>query len=245
MFLDPFIFFIICFHIVRVAFELLVHRSLAHNHYIMSKKLQNIFRFLLWLLSGLSFPKWNQRIVAMHRKHHIYSDQPNDPTSPNHFSFLQMFDYNHYEPNRPYYISPEEMELYAPDIVPYDDWIEINLYQKYTKLGLTFLWLVYILLFGIGGLVLGAIHRFFISEILILTSHYMTHKIGFRYVNLGTTNKALIVFPIGILLGGEELHANHHKSPSKLNLANRWFEFDIGYWYAKLFIKLGVMKVKN
>jgi stearoyl-CoA desaturase (delta-9 desaturase) len=245
MLLNAFLFFLICFHINRVSFEILVHRSISHNHYIVGKKLEHVFRFFLWLLSGLPFPGWTKHIIAMHRKHHLTADLKEDPTSPHHRKFFQMFDYKHKDPNRPYYVSEEDKKKYASDIEIYDDWLEINLYQKYTKLGLTILWIVYTLLFGIWGFIIGAIHRFLISEISILLSHYITHKVGFRYVNLGPVDKALIVFPIGIFLAGEELHANHHKCPGQLNLANRWFEFDIGYWYAKLFIGLGLLKIKQ
>ena len=245
MFLAAFIFFLICFHILWVAFELLVHRSIMHNHYIVNEKLEHAFRFFLWLTMGLAFDNWAQHLTAQHRKHHLFSDTKQDPFSPYNYNFFQIFDYKHNEPGRPFYISPDDVKKYASDVKVYDGWIETNLYQKYPKLGLTILWIIYTLLFGIGGFVIGAIHRFLITEIIILIANYGTHKIGFRYVDLGPGDKAVNIFPIGILLAGEELHANHHKYPGKINYAIRWFEFDSGYWYAKLFIRLGLMKIKE
>ena len=244
MFLAAFISFLICFHILWVSFQLLVHRSMMHGHYvIVNKKLENTLRFLLWLTMGLGFNNWAQHLTAQHRKHHLFTDTKDDPNSVAGVNFFQMFDYKHNEPGRLFYISPEDVKKYASDVKVYDGWVELNLYQKYPTLGLTILWIIYTLLFGIGGFVVGAVHRFLITEIIILIANYGTHNIGFRYVELPPGDRAVIMFPIAILLAGEELHANHHKYPKKLNYAIRWFEFDSGYWYAKIFVRLGLMKV--
>jgi len=243
MFLDAFLFFLLLFHIMWVAFELLIHRSLIHNQFTLDDRLKAVFRFILWFTYGLAFKKWESHLTAQHRLHHLFSDQPNDPYSPNNYKFLEMFDYKHNTPGRPYYVSPEDLKKYSADIKNDHSSLEINFYQKYPRMGLSILWLIYILLFGLAGLVLGAIHRFFINEIIIIVANYATHRIGFKYAQRAVSDDAVIIFPIGILMAGEELHTNHHQHPNKINYAIRWFEFDIGYWYIKFFELLNLIKI--
>jgi stearoyl-CoA desaturase (delta-9 desaturase) len=247
MFLEAFLFFLLTYHILWTAFQLLLHRGLIHQQFIVDRRLKVVLRFLLWLLQGLAFKNWESHITAQHRKHHLFADQKEDPFSPSNYKFLQMFDYKHNSPGRPYYISPLDVQKYAADIKDDHSNLEINFYQKYPKLGLSILWIIYILLFGIAGLVVGAIHRFLITEIIIFTANYGTHKIGFRYANpkTSTSDDAVIMFPIGILLAGEELHSNHHRYPNKVNYAVRWFEFDICYWYIKFFELFKLIKITS
>lgn len=245
MILSSILFFIFCYHLLWASFELLVHRSLMHGHYIINKKLAIVLRFMVWLLMGLAFKNWQQHLCAQHRKHHRFSDQEGDPFSPHVQSFKELFDYKHNEPGKPRYVSPEDLVMYAPEIKNDTSKLEIEFYQKYPKLGLNIMWAIYIVLFGLPGLFVGAIHRFLILEIIILNADWGTHKLGFRYVKLPYPDKAVNMFPIGILMAGEELHANHHLDPNKLNYALRWFEFDLGYWYARFFIFLNLMQVKH
>ena len=245
MILNSILFFILCYHLLWASFELLVHRSLMHGHYTIDKRLYAVLRFNVWLLMGLAFKNWEQHLCALHRKHHRFSDQPEDPVSPHCQTFRQLFDYKHNDPKKPRYIGPEDLAKYAPEVNSDNSNLEINFYQRYPKFGLTLMWALYTVLFGIPGFIVGAIHRFLITEIILLNADWGTHKIGFRYVKLPYPDKAVNLFPIGILMAGEELHANHHLEPSRLNYAMRWFEFDLGFWYARLFIFLGLMQVKK
>jgi stearoyl-CoA desaturase (Delta-9 desaturase) len=243
MFLNAFLFFLLTYHILWVAFQLLIHRGLIHQQFIVDYRLRVVLRFILWLMYGLAFKNWESHITAQHRLHHLFSDQEKDPYSPNNYKFLEMFDYNHMSPGRPYYTSPEDIKKYSRDIKDDNSNLEINFYQKYPKLGLNILWGIYILLFGFAGLIIGAIHRFFINEIVIITANYATHRVGFKYAQRSDGDDAVIVFPIGILMAGEELHTNHHQYPNKINYAVRWFEFDICYWYIKFFELLKLIKL--
>jgi len=244
MVINSILFFLLCYHLLWATFSLLVHRSIIHKQYVIDKNLAIVFRFILWVVMGLAYQNWQQHLCALHRKHHRFSDQKEDPCSPHLQSLRELLDYKHNDPNKPRFIGPKDLATYAPEIKTDTSQIE-QFYQKHPTLGLTILWGIYTLLFGISGFIIGAIHRFFITDIVILTADWGTHKLGFRYVKLPNSGKAVNMFPIGILLAGEELHANHHLNPNRLNLAMKWFEFDLGYWYVRFFAMLGLMRINT
>jgi stearoyl-CoA desaturase (delta-9 desaturase) len=231
-------------HIYWLSFRIFFHSGAAHKHWTLDPKLEHVFRFCLWLTNSLSFPNWVQHLVAQHQAHHVHSDTENDLISPHVFSLKQLLTCKKVVPGGPFYVKPDDLIQYGSDIKSYDDWIERNLYQKYRNLGLNILWIIYTLLFGIPGFFVGAFHRFFIIQFNIWISLYLYHKVGYSDKNYQGTNKAKNLFPIGILLAGEELHFNHHVNPARQNFAIRWYEFDIGYWYARLFRLLGLIKFK-
>jgi len=244
--LNTLLFYILIFHILWASFAILIHRSKMHRHYDLHPVLEHILRFLIWITYGFYYKNWCSEMVAQHRKHHKISDswtnyREYDPVSPHIFTLRQLMDFSKIGPGTQLYTSPIDILKYAKDTKDYNDWIENNLYLKYPKVGLVIIWIISTLLFGLPGFIIGGIWRFFNIQIITLTASSL-HVIGYRTSSpLVTTDKSVNLFPIGILLAGEELHANHHDDGGKLNYANHWWEFDLGYWYAIIFSKLGLL----
>jgi fatty-acid desaturase len=188
---------------------------------------------------------WQQHYAAKHRKHHRYSDDKNDPHSPHFYTVAQMLDVAHSDPNRANYISLEEIQQYAPDIKTVDDWIERNLYLKYRKLGMQLFVILFTVLFGIPGLIVGLINYYLMPAVFILMGNWVTHKIGFTYPWNTKKDRSKIVLPWGILAGGEELHAHHHDDASKPYFHRHWWEIDPGWIYARIFIFFRLMRLTN
>jgi len=233
--------FLILQHFRWVVFSIYVHRGLGHHMFEFSPVLSHIFRFYLWFAMKFTWPNWMQYYAAQHRKHHRYSDIPGDPHSPYLLKFKELL-YDFDKPNSSYALSLEEIQQYAPDIKTPDDWMQKNVYGSYPKLGLAIYWLLGTLFFGWFGFVVGLITYLFMDQIGIILSNWVMHKVGFSYATRTETgDRSKIVFPFGIIMGGEALHARHHNDPSNPNFAHRWWEFDTGYWYCRLFIALGLM----
>jgi stearoyl-CoA desaturase (delta-9 desaturase) len=236
-----FAFYVMIFHSVAVTHSLYLHRTLAHNMFKLSKPLEYFFRVVLWLV--MSQPKthdWAQFYAAMHRKHHATSDTAEDPHSPHHQTFKQMC--------RLKYMSHEDLIKYAPDVRTPNDWIQKVLHEKYRYAGPLVLLLLTLWLFGVGAVVAYFIIRKITSgrRLDAFLGNYANHKFGFRYAgNRVKHDRSTILFPIGILLAGEELHANHHNNSKSPNFRLRWFEFDMGYVYAVILSKFKLLTIND
>jgi stearoyl-CoA desaturase (delta-9 desaturase) len=253
-------------HIGMVITSLYFHRGVAHGQLIFSPVLEHIFRFFGWI-NGWDWPNLHQSYVAQHRKHHLYSDSEKDPHSPYNRGIQGILDFKHTDPSRGYYLSPEEVEFYAPDIKTPNDWIQRNIYDRARvklclldwnqkshwfdlNLSFVFLFLIFWPFVGaIGAVGLVFFHHLILQRyIVVFVNNYMFHKgiFGFNYVkeHVGQ-DKSRILFPIGILFAGEELHVNHHNQPWNPKLKRRWFEFDIGWIYIQLFAFFKLLKIKS
>jgi stearoyl-CoA desaturase (delta-9 desaturase) len=237
--------FLVIQHFRSVVFTIFVHRGLGHRMFTFNPILTHIFRFYLWFTMAYSWRNWMQIWVAEHGKHHRYSDLPGDPHSPYQLTFKQLlFDFN--KPGSSHALTPAELQLYASDIQSPTDWVERNIYWRHPKLGLLILWIAGTVLFGWFGFIIGIITYFYITQILILLSNWIQHKIGFSYAtHLETGDRSKITCPIGIIMAGESLHARHHNNPGNPNFGQRWWEIDTGWWYCKLLIATGLMKLNN
>ena len=233
-----FVFYFVMFHLSGMAFSLYVHRTIGHGYFVVSKPLEYVFRFILWT-GGKLGPRWAETYAARHRKHHSTSDSVNDPHSPYQITFKEMC--KHWEP------TDEDIKKYCPEIKTPDDWMQKNMHEKYHYLGPIFVHAVAFILFGSTGCLLSIIIRELTKNWLALfVGNYATHKIGFDYPgHRNSEDKSKIIFPIGILISGEELHCNHHNYPRSPKFSRRWFEFDIGYVYAKIFSFVGLLKLRK
>ena len=236
--------FLIIWHFMGNFYSVYVHRGKGHNYFVFHPALEHLFRFWIWFTMAFSWPNWMQHYAAKHRKHHRYSDGPKDPHSPHHYTFAQMFDVSHSDPNRANYISPEEVQEYASDVVSTNDWIERNLYCKYPRLGLQLMWLLQTIFFGWIGFVIGAGLYFGAKYIGIFFGNYIIHKVGFTYAGNVGTDRSRVLFPVSIFFGGEEIHAHHHIDASKPWFSRRWWEFDSGWMYCRIFIALKLMRLR-
>jgi len=236
--------YLIFCHVSNAVFSIYVHRGIGHQYFTFTPFLAHIFRFWLWFASAHCWPNWQQHYAAKHRKHHKYSDTELDPHSPHHYTIKQLLDVAHNDPNRANYISPEEIKSYAPDVKTVDDWLERNVYSKHQKWGLVLFTLTMTVLFGWPGLIIGLINQFFINASFIIFGNYALHKIGWTYASKNPTDKSRIFCPWGIFCGGEELHAHHHNDTTRNTpwFKRHWWEIDIGWVYASILIKLGLMK---
>jgi stearoyl-CoA desaturase (delta-9 desaturase) len=229
------------FHFMWVAWSVYMHRGLCHGHFTFTPVMEHFFRFWLWFTKGGIWYNWKQHYVAIHRKHHHLSDTDKDLHSPFRFTFKQLYTDIGRKPEEANYITPEEIQYYAPDISSKFDWIETNLYVRYPKLGKLLLWITYTLIFGWLGFTWGMIRYVWGKQISTWWGHYIIHKAGFTYAGNRGADRSKIIFPIGFIMAGEELHANHHNDPRAYN-QRRWFEIDTGWYWCKLFMWLKLIK---
>jgi stearoyl-CoA desaturase (delta-9 desaturase) len=225
-------------HITMALVSLYLHRHLTHRHFTLNPVFKHIIRFYLWLTDGVVVKPW----VAQHRKHHRYTDVQGDPHSPliagkwrvigtslvpNYIRLYQYFD------------TDWALEHYGTGVP--DDWMEKNVYAKYPRLGLTIFLLIDICLFGfILGFIAWLVHLFWVPFCTTASITGFAHLVGYKHPDSRDNSRNL--FPLGIILCGDELHNNHHQQPNNPNFAHRWFEFDLTYWYARMFEKLGLLK---
>ena len=231
-----FVYYLIHLHIGAAAFSIYVHRTIGHGHFtILSKKLEYVLRFIIWLPGELSY-RWAETYACRHRIHHGASDTEKDPHSPYWKTFKQLC--------QPWIFDPEDAKKYCPEIKTPNDWMQRVMFEKYRHLGPWVRHLLAGILFGPIGLVLSILVRYATKQWLgVFIGNYMNHKIGFNYAgHRSPQDRSKNVFPLGILLAGEELHNNHHNYPKSPKFSKYWFEIDIGYFYARIFEKLGWLK---
>jgi len=202
---------------------LFLHRGQAHRGIEFSPVLGHFMRFWLWLTTGMVTKEW----VAVHRKHHANTDKVGDPHSPHNEGLLKML----YGGAKLYAKSAEDKQMVKIyGVGTPDDWVENNVYSKYSKVGFTLLLIFNTLMFNGWGIVIWLIQMAWIPFWAAGVINGVGHCIGYR--NWNTKDKSTNILPIGIIIGGEELHNNHHNSPASPKLSNKWWEFDIGWmWY--------------
>jgi stearoyl-CoA desaturase (delta-9 desaturase) len=224
-------------HITIASVTIFLHRHQAHHALALHPIASHFFRFWLWLTTGMVTKEW----AAVHRKHHAKCDTPDDPHSPqvlgiNRVLWGGVFLYVK-EANR-----PETLERYGHGTP--DDWLEHNLYSRFQSLGLVLMGVVDIVLFGIVPGVLVLLTQiawipFWAAGVINGIGHYW----GYRH--WPTADASTNIFPIGLLIGGEELHNNHHAYPTSAKLSYKWYEFDIGWLYIRALAALGLAQVKH
>jgi stearoyl-CoA desaturase (delta-9 desaturase) len=196
----------------------------------------HFFRFWLWLTTGMVTREW----VAVHRKHHAKCETEEDPHSPqveglNKVLWGGAWLYRKATQDR------EMLEKYGRGTP--DDWLERNLYARMPWLGITIMLLVDLLLFGLPGLLVWGVQMIWIPFWAAGVINGLAHFWGYR--NWNTTDASTNIAPWGILIGGEELHNNHHAFASSARLSYKWYEFDIGWLYIRLLEILGMAKVRK
>jgi len=222
-------------HITILSVTLYLHRSQAHRGVEFHPWLNHFFRFWLWITTGMVTKQW----VAIHRKHHRYSDQEGDPHSPHVFGLKRVF----FSGALLYHYASKDRALidqYGAGTP--DDWIEHNVYAKHSRLGITLLLLVNLLCFSWWGFLIWGIQMIWIPFWAAGVINGLGHWWGYR--NGETRDKSTNLIPWAIIVGGEELHNNHHLAPASPKLSRCWFEFDIGWTWIKILSLIGLAKVK-
>jgi stearoyl-CoA desaturase (Delta-9 desaturase) len=230
------IYTLILTHITIICVTVYLHRGQAHRGIIFHPILSHFMRFWLWLTTGMVTKQW----VAIHRKHHRYSDIEGDPHSPHVYGIFKVLTQGallYHEASK----DKDMVNTYG--VGTPSDWIESNLYTNHSRLGITILLLFNIIIFGWIGALIWIIQMIWIPFWAAGVINGIGHYFGYR--NGITDDKSKNIIPIGFIVGGEELHNNHHLDPANVKLSKRWFEFDIGYFYINIFKYLGLLKIRK
>ncbi|MDQ2694965.1 MAG: transposase [Pseudomonadota bacterium] len=223
-------------HVTIVSVTVFLHRAQAHRSLDLHPVLSHFFRFWLWLTTGMITKEW----VAIHRKHHARVETPDDPHSPQFFGIRTVL-LEGAELYRAEAKNRDTLEQYG-HATP-DDWLERHLYTPYNNIGVVVLFFIDLLLFGVAGIAVWGVQLLWIPLFAAGVINGVGHYLGYR--NYETRDASSNILPWGVVIGGEELHNNHHAFPSSARLSSKWWEFDIGWMYIRLFQALGLATVKK
>ena len=223
-------------HITILCVTLFLHRAQAHRGVTFHPAVSHFMRFWLWMTTGMVTKQW----VAIHRKHHRYSDQEGDPHTPHVYGIWRVL----FKGAFLYHAASKDKDMVnSYGVGTPDDWIENNVYTKHSKLGVSLMMIINILLFGWVGLLIWGIQMIWIPFWAAGVVNGIGHWVGYR--NGTTKDQSRNISPWGIIIGGEELHNNHHLDPANPKLSRRWFEFDIGWMWLTILDKFKLAKIKN
>jgi stearoyl-CoA desaturase (delta-9 desaturase) len=223
-------------HVTIAGVTIFLHRHQAHRALDLHPIVSHFFRFWLWFTTGMVTKEW----AAIHRKHHAKCETVEDPHSPQVLGIEKVM-WQGAELYRKESANAETMEKYGRGTP--DDWLERNVYGKYHILGVSLLMIVNVVLFGPIGVTIWAVQMLWIPFFAAGVINGIGHYWGYR--NFDAEDASRNIVPWGILIGGEELHNNHHAYPSSARLSNKWYEFDIGWAYIRTMEILGLAKVKK
>ena len=227
---------LVMLQITMMAVTLYLHRDQAHRAIDLHPVLRHFFRFWIWCTSGMLTREW----VAVHRKHHAFCEKKGDPHSPQVYGLKKVLLegaelYRAEKDNRE---TVEKFGRGAPN-----DWLEKNIYLRVPFGGILLLVITELLLFGVPGIIIIAIQMssmpLFAAGIINGLGHYS----GYRNFECDDASTNLV--PWAFLIGGEELHNNHHAFPTSAKFSVRRWEFDIGWLYITIFRALGLAKVNK
>lgn len=223
-------------HVTIVTVTVFLHRCQAHRALDLHPLLSHFFRFWTWVGTGMVVAEW----VGIHRKHHARCETADDPHSPQVKGLSKVL----WEGAELYQAAAKDREMVArfSHGTP-DDWLERNIYGRLRWQGVGLMLVTDVVLFGVAGVAVWAIQMVWIPFFAAGVINGIGHYWGYR--NFESPDAATNIAPWGILIGGEELHNNHHAFPSSAKLSARWYEFDIGWLYIRLFQLLGLAKVRR
>jgi stearoyl-CoA desaturase (delta-9 desaturase) len=223
-------------HVTIASVTIFLHRAQAHRALDLHPAVSHFFRLWLWLTTGMVTAEW----VAIHRRHHARCETPEDPHSPQVLGLRKVL----WEGAELYQKAATDkalIERYSHGTP--DDWLERNVYGRLRWQGPAVMLITDFVLFGAAGVAIWAVQMiwipFWASGVINGIGHYW----GYR--NFESPDAATNISPWGILIGGEELHNNHHAFPSSARLSNRWWEFDIGWLYIRTLEILRLAKVRR
>ncbi|MBM3336195.1 MAG: acyl-CoA desaturase [Betaproteobacteria bacterium] len=223
-------------HVTIAAVTIFLHRSQAHRALELHAIPSHFFRFWLWMTTGMVTKEW----AAIHRKHHAKCETTEDPHSPVALGIEKVL-FEGAELYRMEAKNRETIDKYGHGTP--DDWIERHLYTKHSALGVSLMLVINLMLFGVLGLTVWAIQMAWIPVTAAGVINGIGHFWGYR--NYDCKDASTNIIPLGILIGGEELHNNHHTFGTSAKLSAKWFEFDIGWLYISILSFLGLAKVKK
>jgi stearoyl-CoA desaturase (delta-9 desaturase) len=223
-------------HVTIAAVTIYLHRHSAHRALDLHPAVGHFFRFWLWLTTGMVTKEW----TAIHRKHHAKVETSEDPHSPRTRGIATIL-LRGSELYREEAKNQETLDKYGKGTP--DDWIERHVYSRYTWQGVGLMLAVDLMLFGAVGLTLWAVQMLWIPVMAAGVINGIGHYWGYR--NFACADASTNIVPWGILIGGEELHNNHHAHGTSAKLSSRWFEVDLGWAYIRLLEIAGLAKVRR
>jgi stearoyl-CoA desaturase (delta-9 desaturase) len=223
-------------HVTIASVTIFLHRHQAHRALTLHPAISHFFRLWLWLTTGMVTREW----AAIHRKHHARCETADDPHSPQQRGINAVL-WGGVLLYRNEALKKETIEQYGAGTP--DDWLERNVYGHYRFTGVGLMLLIDILLFGIVGLGIWVVQMVWIPFWAAGVINGVGHYWGYR--NFETQDASRNIVPWGILIGGEELHNNHHAYAASARLSNKWWEFDIGWLYIRILEILGLANVRR
>ena len=223
-------------HITIASVTIFLHRCQAHRALELHAIPSHFFRFWLWLTTGMVTKQW----AAIHRKHHAKCETVDDPHSPQVLGIETVLARGA-ELYRAEAKNQETIDKFGHGTP--DDWIEKNLYSRFQWQGVALMLIIDVILFGALGATVWAVQMLWIPITAAGIINGVGHYKGYR--NYDCEDASTNIFPWGILIGGEELHNNHHTYATSAKLSNKWYEFDIGWLYIRSLEIMGLAKVKK
>ncbi len=222
--------------ITMLSVTVYLHRDQAHRALDLHPALRHFFRVWIWCTSGMLTREW----VAIHRKHHAFCETPDDPHSPVIYGIKKVL-LEGAELYRAEKDNPATLEKFGQGTP--DDWLEKNVYLRVPYGGILLLVLVDLLLFGIPGIIIIAVQMVSMPVFAAGVINGLGHYSGYR--NFECDDASTNIVPWGILIGGEELHNNHHAFPTSAKFSVRRWEFDIGWLYIRVLQAIGLARVNK
>jgi len=223
-------------HLTIIGVTLYLHRCQAHRAVDLHPLVSHVLRFWLWITTGMETREW----VAVHRKHHAKVETEEDPHSPQVFGIRKVL----LEGSELYRVGArdaESVERYSHGCP--DDWIERNLYTPHSNKGIYVMMALNLLLLGPIGLTVWAVQMAWIPVFAAGVINGVGHYAGYRKFETADTSTNIV--PWGVLIGGEELHNNHHAFASSAKFSVQWYELDVGWVYIRILQALGLARVKK
>jgi stearoyl-CoA desaturase (delta-9 desaturase) len=223
-------------HITIAAVTIFLHRAQAHRALDLGSLPSHFFRAWLWLTTGMVTKEW----VAIHRKHHAKCETVDDPHSPVTRGIKNVL----LTGSEMYRAESKNLETIAKfgHNTP-DDWVERNVYSRFQWQGVALMMIINLTLFGVIGATVWAIQMLWIPITAAGIINGIGHYWGYR--NFEAVDASRNIMPWGILIGGEELHNNHHTYPTSAKLSVKPYEFDIAWGYIRAMEMLGMAKVRK
>ena len=223
-------------HVTMISVTVFLHRHQAHRALDLHPVASHFFRFWLWLTTGQVTKEW----TSIHRKHHAKCEQAEDPHSPHVYGIKTVL-LQGYELYRKEAANKETMTRYGHGTP--NDWLERNLYSRFSWQGVSLMLVIDLVLFGAAGLAVWAVQMAWTPVMAAGIVNGAAHYWGYR--NFEVPDASTNISPWGILIAGEELHNNHHTYPTSAKLSVKPYEFDIGWVYISLMQRLGLATVKK
>lgn len=230
------IYTLVMTHITIACVTIYLHRGQAHRGLIFNPILEHFMRFWLWLTTGMITKEW----VAIHRKHHRFTEESGDPHSPHIYGIKTVLWKGAFLYHK---ASKDRAMVQAYGVGTPNDWLENNLYTPNSRLGIILMLIINLSLFGLWGWLIWGIQMIWVPLHAAGIINGLGHWWGYR--NTDTKDKSTNLLPWGIWIGGEELHSNHHAEPGNPKLSRKWWEFDIGWLYIKLLSYIGLVSLRT